>query len=141
MIANNFERNVMEKLNTQELQELYTSLDTPRRVARLAFLVDTAKHFSLNNRGVDETGRCRYGEGCAIGRHLSPALANAADRGGHDLLSVLVEGPEWMKRLGLHFLSSVQNHHDHEGNWTDYGISKEGTQSLVAIKELYCHEQ
>lgn len=115
---------------------------------KLAFLQETVKHYTRDNRSSDDTG-CYYSAqdnsmGCAIGRHLSPSLSIKLDgkeflnNNGVSNAGVYNLLPEELKELGQEFLKSVQILHDRTLFWDAKGLSDEGyNKNDSMIRQIY----
>jgi hypothetical protein len=107
---------------------------------QLEFLENTIKHFNSSNRGIDENGCCSYKNGCAIGRHLQPELAEKLDRinmVGASNPYVFNKLPKSLKELGRSFLLDIQRLHDDKKYWNLNGLSDEGKLYVEQIKIIH----
>ena len=115
----------------------------PVQERRSAFLEATATFYTSKNRGMPDFGGqvhpafgapCVYralphSPGCAIGRWLSPTLANSlvgSVETYHDRL------PGWMQEMGAAFLTYVQNLHDNQLNWDENGLTDRARREVDA---------
>jgi hypothetical protein len=116
------------------------------KARQIAFLDDTAAHYNLNNRSVDENV-CLYtpkdqtkSDGCAIGRHLDEKtrkLLIDKDLNSSYVGKILEYLPLWMEEMGEKFLRGVQNLHDDTNNWTTTGLSDSGVSHVKTIKDHF----
>ena len=111
---------------------------------------NTINHFNSENRGVSNTGGCRYrgeeGTACAIGREISDKLAEKLDKGISKSfgLTYIVEDdlvfnclPTRLKKMGKDFLYSLQLFHDDNTNWCLNGLSGRGIDTAKKIATNY----
>ena len=122
-------------------------LDIKQR--RLAFLDDTAKDYTVNNRAIKDRicvySRTDTSPGCAIGRHLHLDVAYEFDSIG-SIAKVAQMGrlhliPVWMQEMGVPFLTYVQSLHDTNIGltfWDDKGLTKHGKNEYEQIKKSFC---
>ena len=108
------------------------------------FLLDALEYYceDPNRRSIDAGQKCCYPpahkntEGCAIGRHLSEGdaiyLEDCYVGTIIDIFNKMKEGiienvlPEWMSKMNVVFLQSVQNLHDKQQYWDLKSLSLEG---------------
>ena len=126
---------------------------------RLEFLEDTIQYYSENvERRCTLKGRCTYSpvnvgkqdvsEGCAIGRHMTPANAVKADllkssyEGAVSAQFIATDAPELlpndMLKLGGNFLRAAQGLHDDDRYWFLGGLTDTGKKQYKWIVTLYC---
>lgn len=112
-------------------------------------LNDTIAYYSkdIRRRCVGKDGLCRYssktinsryGAGCAIGRHLTPANRLEADSGGVMSVGVLITNrphliPRWMKKINVSILDNIQFLHDNNLHWCKSGLSSAGKKYVALI--------
>lgn len=113
---------------------------TPNQLilAQLAFLTETAQHYTSENRGVKKNNSkiCCYVRGCAIGRHCPLKLRETLDGFASTVVSnrhIFDLLPPKLKRLGNSFLLQVQKLHDDSVNWNQDGLSIDGLASFQVI--------
>lgn len=90
---------------------------------RQEFLQDTINYYwgKPERKCTNNTGKCLYAPasdntlGCAIGRHLPLELSKHLDSGNDTDVAnpeIFDQLPDWMKALGIQFLTEVQSLHD-----------------------------
>ena len=121
--------------------------DIPQR--RLAFLEDEIKHYNLSNRSVytkNSVENCSYTPahentlGCAIGRWLDRdnPIISTPEIGENKIVNLLHSHlPTWMRQMGVGFLAEAQKLHDFHENWDENGLSEQGKEFVLYIKEHY----
>ena len=112
-----------------------------------ALLEATATFYTSENRAtkMDEADVvCVYGPtkasynkerspGCAIGRWLSPTLANSLVG---SVVTTHKRLPGWMSQMDRGFLYMVQGLHDNQLNWDEDGLSPAGERNVKEIIEV-----
>jgi hypothetical protein len=104
---------------------------TKLQLEQLAFLVETATHFNINNRGHDKiNGGCSYLLGCAIGRKIEDKdLCRTLDTmtvQGRSFSAVFEKMPPFFQSLGIGAVRATQHLHDEIDNWDENGLSPRG---------------
>lgn len=111
-------------------------------------LVSTVKFYTSENTAV-ENGVCVYmstptSPGCAIGRYLTPEVQQAFHKTQKEdaigsITSFYVDSefkellPDWMQKMDIRFLQSVQYLHDTPEYWDKSGITLTGKAGVNAI--------
>lgn len=116
----------------------------------LAMLEDTASHYNVNNRSLNENGDCSYipkdttkSEGCAIGRLLPQSAKKFILKHGGNTMAVdtlfynLPNRPRVFNGMSIHFLNNLQTLHDREIYWTEDGLSQDGENWVESIKSRF----
>lgn len=115
---------------------------------RLEFLNETVAHYNSTNR-CEANNKCRYNpkslglegksEGCAIGRHLTKAMATRFDESNNNTVMYLFEQfPKKLQILGKSFLTAMQILHDSGNYWNETGLNEDGIGRYEQIKKEYC---
>ena len=124
-------------------------------MTELELLEDTIKYYSENTeRRCSSEDGCYYSpitigkegisDGCAIGRHLDKEFALQIDKDYDELnIKSLMKSkfignedkfPDWMIKMKLDFLVSLQNLHDDNLYWDKNGLTQEGFEYVKEIK-------
>ena len=119
----------------------YYTTDTSRRCE-----FNSACYYSPNTIGKE-----KFSDGCSIGRHLTKEAQKTLDRASalgrplnisqifrHHIYNKYIELiPEWMRELGVSFLSSVQRLHDDSSHWGENKLSEEGELALYNLLDSH----
>lgn len=118
---------------------------------RLEILNDTVRYYSENpkERRCVSNLQCRYSgetlgkntEGCGIGRLLTLEQRNYLDDKypeGESVANIFEELPKGVQRLGVDFLSDLQQLHDRQNCWDEFSITRQGVEAVEKIKKIYC---
>lgn len=124
-------------------------------MTELELLEDTIKYYSENTeRRCSSDDGCYYSpitigkedvsKGCAIGRHLDKDFALEIDKDYDELnIKSLMKSkfignedkfPDWMIKMKLDFLVSLQDLHDNNLYWDEKGLTQEGFEYVKEIK-------
>ena len=123
-------------------------------MTELELLEDTIKYYSENTeRRCSSEDGCYYSpitigkegisDGCAIGRHLDKEFALQIDKDDELNIKSLMKSkfignedkfPDWMIKMKLDFLVSLQNLHDDNLYWDKNGLTQEGFEYVKEIK-------
>lgn len=118
-------------------------------MTREQFLLDTINYYSKDTSRRSTNGNyCTYspvnsnskGDGCAIGRWLSPKLKLKLDSIGNPAVHnqiIFCKLPDWMQEFGVKFLDSVQSLHDTSHCWDNSGLSIQGKKEVNNIIKTY----
>ena len=118
---------------------------------RLALIEDTMNHFNTTNRAIKKNihggNMCTYApvdgvsSGCAIGRLITDkALCFEMDEfdTSVDDDKIIARLPSEVKKLGISFLSKLQQLHDQEKYWNSLGLSVQGVVYADNLKDEFC---
>lgn len=131
-----------------KLTELANTMDIKQK--RLEFLNETVAYYSEDvTRRSKSMTYCYYdgknaggctGEGCAIGRKLTPEKRAYLDKEypNQSVSSVIDELPEYMQDMGVSFLRDIQGLHDNDSFWSEKGLTEGGKLLVESIKKKYC---
>lgn len=102
---------------------------------------NTINYFNIDNLSYS-FGSCFYRKNekaCAIGREIKDELAFKLDNfsGGYGVCDVFNLLPKRLQKMGIEFLSSIQDLHDNTNNWTSDGLSETGKNSAQEIAEEF----
>ena len=113
---------------------------------RHAFIDYIGKFYNSGNRA-RRLHTCTYSKtetspGCAIGQFLPCELAETLDSlGGTSICAISMDAnlytqlPNWMREMGVDFLSSCQTLHDGSTYWQENGLTQLGEFELKSIKQ------
>jgi hypothetical protein len=113
---------------------------------RHAFVDYIGKFYNSGNRAI-KLCTCTYSKtetspGCAIGQFLPCELAETLDSlGGSSICAISMDSnlypqlPNWMREMGVDFLSSCQILHDGSTHWCETGLTHLGELELTHIKK------
>ena len=116
-----------------------------KKLTHLEFLNDTVSFYSADPKGrraLNQDGECVYlaedGRKCAIGRYIKEDEKEAFNNLG-TLAGLLSEHPNCLKpsiaNLSQNFLARIQNLHDGDRNWDEFGLTEFGKATFEVIKD------
>lgn len=113
---------------------------------KLEILDIVANHYNSKNRAVDAEGACQYmtndGRTCAVGMCMrKPETYMDINDGVDYFLNNNYSIDHVLKSdfhgHGFYFWQRLQDFHDIEDNWDEYGLTEEGKKHYNKIKEEY----
>lgn len=97
------------------------------------FVRATINHYNLNNRGVNNEGKCSFSAGCAIGIQLPKLVCKHLDDGESKYHKLAFDFMRWkFRKINITDRLFVQTFHDRTKFWNKMGVSDDGIIRLKA---------